>query len=715
MVDRHLSHRAFDAMLPARFARSLDAPWSFYRMRNAWASRVRTEGPAAAERACREHTRVALEAAQRSGASLGMNDLHPLPDKPSRIADVLTRVCEVQACYDEGLITDGERYNKSVDLWSDCHWRLNDATQKHHAASPSPLDTWSDRGVTADRRAMLRAMVGLTSMPSGALDESPVVQSFGEGLAPEGFFRRAVGDRRARLDEIARDHAVAALRTTLLWALDRWTVTADDCGSTEGLELAPTPEDSTRAEFALRLMGRTLCRDVVSAAGERLARRGERLDEPRVERVVRAEIGPVCVRWALGCNARKGLCARCFGDGWLLQPTTVGAPVGVRAAHAIAHHARALRTRGGSICGTAQPTMHVGGVTLAPARGRVRWGGSDAVLRDGSWLVLRSGFLQVIDAHGREVDVAMTAPGDRIFVDDGQRVEAGDELVRPWRRGQPFLAVIPEGATAVVRVRAEPWCVAETLDASTGLTQRTVVADEGVTLMLVGVGIASPLDVALPKGAVLAVADGDEVTAGTLLGWRLWGDVRDPDVRITEGLDGVVSLLNGRITWHRARLAPCAGWCSLEGPSRRPDAVRIRASARDPGRRVTISTRDHLAVSDGAWVNVGDRLTHGTRSHRDLLRLWGRSRLAAHMLGELVEAFSRAGAYPDSADLELVLCAMLDRVRVHDAGDSGLPVGIVSRARYLLARDQAVRAGVRAPRATERLEGIGPLARRALR
>lgn len=677
---------------------------------------ARSRGVEAALSEAARRSAHGLEAAAGSGDSLCLDDLRAPAEKPAMIAETLVRCAEVRLQYDEGLITDGERYNKVVDLWSDVTWRVRNAAKKAHREVAVPLDAWCERGATEDRRDALRGMVGLVAKPSGEIIEMPVLQSVGEGLSPYSFFVRARSDRHMRMDDVARALATRAVSATLSWALDRRRVTTEDCGTDDGHPVRAVGAQGVEwITLARRIAGRTLARDVISH-GEVIARSGAVIDVQVGAAITAAEVSEVHVRWVLGCRAARGVCARCLGRGWLLQEPPVGARIGTRAARALGSAARSLHPHHGFILRNfSRPyTPYTQAPSHAAVPCRVRLEGVERVFREESWLVLNSGgFMRLDDREGHEIARAMCVPGDRLFADDGQWVEARTEIHRRDFWSVQVLAAIPEGTQAEVRWLFDASQIVERVSNSTPATDRFLPASGAIIELRWSdsKGVHSQSITAYDE-VFVCVAHGATVTRGDLLVRWPSKDTWDADPRILAGINGLASYLDARITDRPAHLSRTRGWVSVEHRPDGSDEVLVVRRHGDEGVTQRVPRRRRGDLQVGGFVDVGSTLTYGICSHRDLLRLWGRERVAELMLEELREIFARSGETPEEAHLELVVAAMLSRVRVRDAGDTSLSVGsLVSRSRWLRARDEARARGLREPRVTEWLSGISQLAR----
>ncbi len=636
----------------------------------------------------------------RSGASWGIDDLAPPAAKAEALTEAWQKIAKVTAAYEEGTITEGERYNVAVEAWTAAVDRVGEATRETGRGGAWEAFSQTARGAAAERRRVC-AMVGQVKTLWGEVIERCVTRGFGEGVDPHGMFLHA---RQRRLDEVTdreRFGELGEFSTELRRALGAVRVVSRDCGTTRGVTLRD-PADAEVLALPLyeRALGRVLAADIVTAGGEVLARAGEVVG-PR-HRAVWERVDEVSIRSLATCDESEGVCARCYGldpdEGTVVLP---GDPVGLRAAWGLSspfarlpRQWRYFRIFGGSPSGWSRRTAPMGGVVSVPrglfAKGRA----------------VRAGTIRLAGADGATAAV-LVREGDLSCVADGDRVERGAGLVqmaRAW--GRVRVAAIPEGVKAVLTLGPEvppeavvriagkhgapdAWvlCGGERRE-RIRLVLRAVEPDDGRAWTIPldpGQWLQTPLGSLVERGDTIAMS-----------GWvhARFGDVDSTLREVRDHLD----LARADVSTH----SPCDG----EVVRLDPGWVVVRSFA---GREYWLrGRRPAIAVRLGSVVVRGEPITYGATSLRRLLRVVGEEAVAA-LIAEAFEHHAAWGKVPFArVHAELLARAMLSWRRVRRPGDTGLKRNaVVSRAECERAQREAVARGGRPAEVVPVVQGIG--------
>lgn len=670
--------------------------------------------------------RLGLEIVTAAGLSLSADDLRPPAAKAGLLAGGRADVEQVQIMFDEGLITDGERYNKTVDLWANIADRVSDALlrqldRQSTAADPPALWLLLRAGLATHSQAKhIAAARGLTAKGSGEIVELIVASSLHEGYSPHEYFleaRQARGDTLGRLKRAADADALLA---RLAACCADVVVEPGDCGS-EGIELKSRepwyePLEPLRAQAS---WGRLLAADLpASAGGVAPARAGEPFDEAAFRALVEAKATSVRVRSPLACRLARGVCAACYGRlAGIPELAPGGEAVGVLAAQSIGEAARRLVER----------TFHIGcgsgpyrqdNELVADTAGYVKLHGALPMPRsDGRLVVLgRAAGLSIVDDAGYEVDYEPLGQGSLLHVVDGQRVSRGERLADL----EPFYNLMVAEADGVVRYDdlVEGVTIVESIDTVSGLARRGVVEPPGASLSprvrvtdeadgstKLGPG-GEPAVHALPQGAELIALAGERVQIGDPLARVLMFVPRREDQ--TGGLPRLLEALDARPPGGAALLADRAGRVSIEAlPSReRRVTVTPLVEGQAPS-SFSVRSGCPIVVRPGERVRPGDQLTDGPIDPHDVLRIHGVGRLASDLTDSIRGLFDVSGELLDPRHIEVVVRQMLRFVRVDDAGDTRhLPGDLVDRWRFERENVALARRGGRPASARPVLVGI---------
>jgi len=636
--------------------------------------------------------------ATKAGISISMQNMVI----PERKEEILTRcqaeVEEITNQYTEGLITDGERYNKVIDIWSKAAEEISvemvkvisteevtspDGKEKRITPSFNPLYIMADSGAKGSTQQMkqLAGMRGLMAKPSGEIIETPITANFREGLTVLQYFISTHGARKGLADTALKTANSGYLTRRLVDVAQDSIINEFDCGTFDGIEITPLIEGNDIIEsIGDRILGRVTLEDVMDPlTGEVLIVAGEEIDEERVQKVEDAGISSIRIRSVLTCQTRRGICGKCYGrDLSRGKVVNLGEAVGVIAAQSIGEPGTQLTMRtfhiGGIASGTAQDSMHV-----CRGEGKVVYDNIHVIKRkDGTLVAMnRQGSIKIVDSSGREKESYPAAYGSIIRAAEGSMVGPGVTLVE-W---DPYSAPILTEVSGIAHFNdlEEGLTITEQVDETTGLSHKVVVegndsnARPGIVIknkagedmrIAGGSGVARYL---LPVGAILVVNNGDEVSAGEVLAKVNREAARTKD--ITGGLPRVVELMEARKPKDCAIMSEISGIVSF-GKDTKGKRKVIVAPEGGEAREYLIPKGKHLRVRENDYIRAGEPLMDGSVNPHDILRVLGEKALAKYMVDEIQEVYRLQGVRINDKHVEVIVRQMLRRVRIKDANDT---------------------------------------------
>ena len=639
--------------------------------------------------------------ATMSGASVCADDMVIPEAKGNILAKAEAEVEEIATQYASGLVTDGERYNKIIDIWS----RTNDQIAKAMMdglgtdtvmdAEGNPVQQQSmnsiymmadsgARGSAAQIR-QLAGMRGLMAKPDGSIIETPITANFREGLDVLQYFISTHGARKGLADTALKTANSGYLTRRLVDVSQDLVVIEDDCGTTKGISMTPIIEGGDVVEaLGERVLGRVVSEDVLNSDGEVVLSAGQMIDEASVSKLEREGIDEVMVRSAITCESRYGVCASCYGrDLGRGHKINVGEAVGVIAAQSIGEPGTQLTMRTFHIGGAASRTAADNSVVLK-FKGRIRYYNIKSVENSAGKFVAvsRSGELHLIDENGRERERYKIPYGAEIAVADDDAVDAG-QVVATWDphthpvvtevKGHVRLSDLVEGVT-----------VDKQVDEVTGLTSLIVrepkqrssaakdmrpmvklVDDHGNDVNIVGTDI--PAQYFLPGGAIVRVTDGMEVDIGDILARIPQESSKTRD--ITGGLPRVADLFEARKPKDPALMAEISGTISFGKETKGKQRLIITPKEGEPHEELIPKWR-HVSVFEGEHIEKGEMIVDGPEDPHDILRLKGILALANYMVSEVQEVYRLQGVKINDKHIEVIVRQMLRKVEIDAVGDS---------------------------------------------
>jgi len=642
--------------------------------------------------------------ATRAGVSIGVDDMVVPTQKTKILATAEREVKEIQEQFSSGLVTNGERYNKVVDIWS----RTNDQVAKAmmeklgtdevadskgnkvRQKSFNSIFMMADSGArgSAAQIRQLAGMRGLMAKPDGSIIETPITANFREGLNVLQYFISTHGARKGLADTALKTANSGYLTRRLVDVAQDLVVTEIDCGTTNGLSITPIVEGGDVVEgLGERVLGRVVSEDVVVASsGEVLVKAGVLIDEKLVKLLEKMGIDQVQVRSPITCETRYGVCAQCYGrDLGRGHRINIGEAVGVIAAQSIGEPGTQLTMRTFHVGGAASRAAAANGVEVK-SKGTIRLHNIKTVRHEKGHLVAvsRSGELGVVDEFGRERERYKIPYGATITVNDADVVTAGQSVAN-W---DPHTHPVVTEVAGMIKFQdfVDGITVTSQVDDVTGLTS-TVVLDpkqrgsggkdlrpvvrltnaKGKEVTFANTDI--PAVYALPAGAIVSLEDGVKVSVGDVIARIPQESSKTRD--ITGGLPRVADLFEARKPKDSAILAERSGTVSFGKETKGKRRLIITNEQTDKYEELIPKWR-HLNVFEGEQVEKGEVIADGEPNPHDILRLQGVEALANYLVREIQDVYRLQGVKINDKHIEVIVRQMLRKIEVLDAGDSPL-------------------------------------------
>ncbi len=640
--------------------------------------------------------------ATRSGVSFGIEDM----EIPTRKADIIgsanAEVNEIQNQYASGLVTDGERYNKVIDIWSHANDQVakvmmeglgeddvkdaegNFIKQKSFNSIFMMAESGA-RGSAAQIR-QLAGMRGLMAKPDGSIIETPITANFREGLDVLQYFISTHGARKGLADTALKTANSGYLTRRLVDVAQDLVITDLDCGTHDGLTMTPLIEGGDVVEpLAERVLGRVVADDVLDQTGEKVvAPAGTMLDEHWVAVLEENSIDQVKVRSVITCENRFGVCAKCYGrDLGRGHMVNIGEAVGVIAAQSIGEPGTQLTMRTFHIGGAASRSAAISNVQVK-AEGTIKLHNMKTVHnREGNLVaVSRSGEVGLIDKYGRERERYKIPYGAILSVQEGDQVKGGEIIVSWDPHTHPVVTEV-EGTVKLIDF-VDGVTVQEQSDEVTGLSSLVVtdpkqrgsggkelrpmvklVGMQGGDVYLPGTEI--PAQYFLPAGAIAGIKDGSDVKVGDVIARIPQESSKTRD--ITGGLPRVADLFEARKTKDPAILAEATGTVSFGKETKGKQRVVITDAAGEQFETLVPKWR-HITVFDGEFVEKGETIAEGELTPHDILRLRGIEELSAYLVKEIQDVYRLQGVKINDKHIEAIIRQMLRKVEITASGDT---------------------------------------------
>ncbi|MCB1868353.1 MAG: DNA-directed RNA polymerase subunit beta', partial [Gammaproteobacteria bacterium] len=664
--------------------------------------------------------------ATRAGVSIGMNDMIIPEEKKGILASAETEVKEIENQYASGLVTNGERYNKVVDIWSHTNEQVAKAMMAKLGKEPVvdrdgnevQQDSFNSIYMMADSGArgsaaqirQLAGMRGLMAKPDGSIIETPITANFREGLDVLQYFISTHGARKGLADTALKTANSGYLTRRLVDVAQDMVVLETDCGTDDGLIMAPIIEGGDVVEpLHERILGRVTATDLYRpGTNEIVIPAGTLLGEGSMQALEELGIDQVKVRSAISCKSLVGVCSKCYGrDLARGHQVNLGESVGVIAAQSIGEPGTQLTMRTFHIGGAASRAAAVNSIDVKSS-GTIQLHNIKTVKHHSGNLVAvsRSGELTVIDEVGRERERYKVPYGAEIRVTDGESVEGG-QMVASWDPHTHPVITEVAGTLKYVDIQ-EQVTVEKEVDSVTGISSLVVldpkqrpaagkdvrpmvklVDRKGKDLNIAGTDI--PAHYFLPPGSVVSFADGAEAQVGDVLARIRQESSKTRD--ITGGLPRVADLFEARKPKDPAILAEASGTVGFGKDTKGKQRLIITDSEGEQHEELIPKWR-HVNVFEGEQVERGEIISDGELNPHDILRLKGVNELSAYLVKEIQDVYRLQGVKINDKHIEVIIRQMLRKAEVTSSGDTRFLRGEqVERSRIIEVNEQMVAEG----------------------
>ncbi len=675
---------------------------------------------------------LGYENATRSGISIAIKDMVIPSRKPDIIGQAFDQVREIERQYNEGLITEGEKYNKAVDIWAKATEDVAAEMMKEiavgkieHEGKSVQTDSFNSIYMMADSGArgskdqmrQLSGMRGLMAKPSGEIIETPITANFREGLTVLQYFTSTHGARKGLADTALKTANSGYLTRRLVDVSQDVIIGEIDCGAMEGIEVEALLEAGEIIQrLSERILGRIVHEDIIDpVTAEVLIPAGSEINEENVKKIEDAGIEKVQIRSVLTCRSRRGVCAMCYGrdlaQGKLVE---IGEAVGIIAAQSIGEPGTQLTMRTFHIGGTASKSIERTSITNRYP-GIVKFINLHTVRnREGDLVAMnRNGEISIVSETGRERERYVIIYGAKLKVDDGQMIEP-DVLLAEW---DPFTTPILTEVAGTIKFGdiVDGQTMQDKVDPVTGKSSKVIVEyreadvrprisikdEKGKTAR---VGEGGHARYFMPVGAILMINEGDQVFPGDVLSRIPRETTKTKD--ITGGLPRVAELFEVRKPKENAVITEIEGVVNFGKDTKGKRKVVITPDVGDP-REYLIPKGKHISVHEGDYVRAGEPLMDGSPNPHDILTVLGEKEVAKYLVDEVQQVYRLQGVKINDKHIEVIVRQMLKRVRITDPGDSEFLMGEhVEKSIFGEINDKLLDEGLRPAAAEPLLLGI---------
>jgi len=640
---------------------------------------------------------IGFKYAALAGISFGKDDLIIPKDKNDLIENTQKKVQEYESQYQDGLITQGEKYNKVVDAWSECSNKVADKMLETIAnpEDDKPVNSvymmaHSGARGSAAQLKQLAGMRGLMAKPSGEIIENPIKSNFKEGLSVLEYFTSTHGARKGLADTALKTASSGYLTRRLVDVAQDAVIRQDDCGTDKGVLVEEIVESGNiTSKLSERVLGRTPLEDLVDNNNNLILKAGDIIEENHLEQINQLGLRSLKIRSVLTCETENGICAKCYGrDLARGTPVNIGEAVGIIAAQSIGEPGTQLTMRTFHIGGAASASVEQSSAT-APIDGKINVDNLKFIVdKSGNKILLnRNAKVKIYDSNNEE-KFSLTIPfGSRILFENGQTIKAND-LLADW---DPYTFPIIAEKKGFVKF----------VDLKQGISFRDIVDDTtGITSKIIidwsqnpksknfkpAINILDNIEMSTDEDesnflsypmsidTILSVDDGTEVSAGQVLARIPKESSKTKD--ITGGLPRVAELFEARKPKDPAIMCEIDGKISF-GKDYKNKRRLIITSVDDEKENfeILIPRAKYLNVQEGDFVKKGEILVEGTPVPHDILRILGIEELARYLVREVQSVYKLQGVYINDKHIETIARQMLQKVTVKKPGDSGLLAG----------------------------------------
>lgn len=636
----------------------------------------------------------------KAGISFGKDDM-VVPENKWEIVDTTRALAkDYEQQYQDGLITQGEKYNKVVDAWAKCSDKLAQemmarisTVKKDENGRDKPINSIymmshsGARGSPAQMR-QLAAMRGLMAKPSGEIIESPIISNFKEGLDVLEYFNSTHGARKGLADTALKTANSGYLTRRLVDVAQDAIISEVDCGSDNGIKMrAIIDAGQVVASLGIRILGRSAAEDVTDIDGNVLVPKGTMIEESHIEKINAAGVQEVKIRSVLTCETKNGVCATCYGrDLARGTPVNMGEAVGVIAAQSIGEPGTQLTMR----------TFHIGGAaTIADQsfiesnfEGTVKIRNRNAARNsDGDLIAMaRNIAIVIVGPDGAERAVHRVQFGSKMRVDEGDKVKRGQRLAEWDPYSRPILAEV-DGSVGYEDL-VDGMSITETTDEATGISKRVVIdwrgsartsdlrpaitvhGPDGKVAKLARGGEARYI---LPVDGIISMEPGQMTKAGDVLARVSTDSAKTRD--ITGGLPRVAELFEARRPKDAAIIAEKAGVIGFGKDYKNKRRVTLTPHDGSDGLEYLIPKGKHIHLQDGDVVEMGDYILDGNPAPHDILAIKGVEELAAYLVNEIQEVYRLQGVGINDKHIEVIVRQMLQKIEITESGDTDIITG----------------------------------------
>jgi DNA-directed RNA polymerase subunit beta' len=648
---------------------------------------------------------MGFQHAMMAGMTIGIDDALIPDEKGDLIDKSMTEVERIRSLYEKGIITDGERYNKVIDVWTrttnqvaeSLFERLREQNQGFN-----PVYMMADSGARGSKEQIrqLAGMRGLMAKPqkkltggTGEIIESPITANFREGLSVLEYFISTHGARKGLADTALKTADAGYMTRRLVDVAQDVVVTIEDCGTIMGLHVGDLKEGEEIIEpLRDRILGRVTSEDVYDPdTGEVIVEAGMLIDESISDMIVSKGIDTVGIRSVLTCEADRGVCIKCYGRNLATsQMVNVGEAVGVMAAQSIGEPGTQLTLRTFHIGGTASRIAAESEV-VAKSDGQLEYDNVHFVSHEDGVIISlrRNGQIKVLDEDNRVTSRFNVPYGAHILVQDGAKVKKGDTLFR-WDPYSDTILANTDGKVQFADI-IENQTYREEVDETTGQKHSVIIESKNKDLsphiLIVDEKGKKQGSYIIPTRSHLMVKEGTQVKAGDVLVKipREISKTRD----ITGGLPRVAELFEARRPKSPAIVSEIDGTVEFGSVKRGVRKVTVVSRDGRDKRAYLIPYGKHLLVHEGDMVRAGEKLSEGSVAPHDILAILGANRVQEYLVNEIQEVYRLQGVRINDKHIEVIVRQMLRKVRVEDPGDTDyLENDEVDRLKFLKANDE---------------------------
>ncbi len=622
--------------------------------------------------------------AMKAGVSIGIIDMIIPKEKHEQLDLAYKQIAIVEKQYRQGIITDGERYNKIIDVWTHAGEEISNVmfrTLEHNEGRKelNPVFLMVDSGARGNRQQVkqLAGMRGLMAKPSGEIIERPITSNFREGLNVMEYFISTHGARKGLADTALKTADSGYLTRKLVDASQDVIIFEDDCHTTQGIVVRPIYEgDEEVVDLATRLIGRVSCETIKDpVTGSTMLKKSALIDEKTAQAIEKIGVEQLKIRSVLTCETKRGCCAKCYGRNLATgQMVKLGEAVGIIAAQSIGEPGTQLTMR----------TFHIGGVASGTFKQPIIKAKNDGFVKfsedlkavqnlEGQWVALnKNGTISINGKDGRELEKFTIVVGSTITIGDGGPIKKGEAFVQWDPHNVPILT--EKAGKVEFRDMIPGVTVKSEVDEATGvkgtvviehkedLHPQIVIVDEKTKEILASYSI--------PAGAHVAVQEGKKAQAGALLAKTPRKVAKTKD--ITGGLPRVAELFEARRPKDAAEIAKIDGVVEIGGTVRGKRKIIVTDPDSGAEEEHLIPMNKHHIVFKGDVVKKGQQLTEGPVPPHDILDVLGPQALQEHMVNEVQEVYRLQGVEIADKHIEIIVRQMLRKVKVTEPGDTTL-------------------------------------------